>query len=195
VLVGEANTGGRGFLGELGFEPVRRYLVFRQEEGKAEVEGAPEDFGDLTLGHLQNGDEQRLADIQNLSFEGSWGFCPNTADEIGFYLAMTMTRIQDVMVLQDKEEVIGYLWPQFLEESGEGGGAHGWIHMVGVHPDYRGQGLGKKLLRAGLQGFREKGVRAVELTVDEENRGAVHLYSVLGFSTQDTKLWFELNLP
>ncbi|MGB2908159.1 MAG: GNAT family N-acetyltransferase [Candidatus Aminicenantaceae bacterium] len=195
VLVGDSNTGGLEFLDKAGFEPVRRYLVLAREEGRERRNESGVDFGNLVLGHFQGGDEQRLADIQNLCFEGSWGFCPNTADEIGFYLAMTMTRIQDVMVLRDDAEVVGYLWPQILERNKGGGGAHGWIHMVGVRPDYRGQGLGKKLVQTGLQSLRERGVQDVELTVDEENRQAVTLYASLGFSTKDTKLWYELPLP
>ncbi len=195
VIVDEKNSGGREFLDKLGFEPVRRYLVLGLKEGRHGEEKPGPDFGGLTVGHFENGDEQPLADIQNLSFEGSWGFCPNTADEVGFYLAMTMTSIQDVLALRDGEEVIGYLWPQFLAGNKEGAKSYGWIHMVGVRPDYRGRGLGRNLLEAGLQGFREKGAKGVELTVDEENRGAVTLYSHLGFSTRDTKLWYERRLP
>jgi len=195
VLVGDSNTGGMEFLDGAGFEPVRRYLVLGRKEGGERLNEAGVDFGNLALGRFQDGDEQRLADIQNLCFEGSWGFCPNTADEVGFYLAMTMTRIQDVLVLRDDVEVVGYLWPQVLERSKGGGGAHGWIHMVGVRPDYRGQGFGQKLVQTGLQSLRERGVQGVELTVDEENHKAVTLYTSMGFSTKDTKLWYELRLP
>jgi mycothiol synthase len=194
ALVDETNMGGREFLSRAGFEPVRKYLVLGRGDGPHAEETGLE-FGALTLGRFRAGDEQQLADIQNRTFEGSWGFCPNTADEIGFYLAMTMTRMQDVLVLRDGDEVVGYLWPQILEINGGEGGAHGWIHMVGVRPDFRGQGLGKKLVEEGLRGFSERGVKSVELTVDAENRQAVPMYTSMGFVTRAGKIWYERQLP
>ncbi len=194
AFVDETNRGGREFLSRAGFEPVRRSLVL-ERGGGAQAGETEVDFGGISLGRFRDGDEQQLADIQNRSFEGSWGFCPNTADEIGFYLAMTMTHMQDVLVLRDGDEVVGYLWPQILERSGEEGGAHGWIHMVGVRPDYRGRRLGKRLVEVGLRGFSERGVESVELTVDAENTQAVTLYESLGFATKATKIWYERQLP
>lgn len=193
ALVDESNAGGREFLSRAAFKQVRKYLVLERTQSKVAKVRSP--FGGLQLGHFQAGDEQRLADIQNLSFKGSWGFCPNTAEEIGFFLALTMTRLENIFVLRDRKEVVGYLWPQITEQIGAAGGNHGWIHMVGVRPELRGRGFGRNLILTGLAYFAEKEAKAVELTVDEKNQPAVKLYRSLGFKTKARKIWYEYILP
>ena len=193
ALVDESNTGGREFLGRAVFKQVRKYLVLERAQGKGTQ--VRSQFGGLQLGHFRAGDEQRLADIQNLSFKGNWGFCPNTAEEIGFFLALTMTRLENIFVLRVKKEVVGYLWTQITELIKASGGNHGWIHMVGVRPELRGRGLGRNLVLRGLEYFAENEAKNVELTVDEKNQPAVKLYHSLGFKIKARKIWYEYVLP
>ena len=190
ACIDEGNRDGAVFLQHRGFSRARQYLVLERPDG--DYPRDPVDLGDYRLDRFSAGEEQVLADIQNRVFEGSWGFCPNTAEEIGFFLALTMTRLTDVLALRDaRGELVGYLWPQVLARAEAEGGTHGWIHMVGIRADLRGRGLGRRLLQAGLRVFAEQGVRDVELTVDESNRSAVELYRKLGFRIKARKLWFE----
>ncbi len=57
----------------------------------------------------------------------------------------------------------------------------GAIQNVGIIPEYRGQGLGSRLVYAALDGMRSVGVRWATLEVTARNTGAVQLYSRLGF--------------
>jgi len=195
TFVDRGRRGSRAFLKRARFQPVRRYLVLERPAEAGPEELRPDNngggLGELRLKALQDGDEARLAEIQNESFAGSWGFCPNTPEEIRFFLELMGTRIQDVLVLWDGNEAVGYLWPQVVDRKGQKAGKHGWIHMVGVRPDFRGRGWGKLLIEVGLKVFREQGVESVELTVDEMNRTAVNLYTALGFRTKTHKLWYE----
>lgn len=52
---------------------------------------------------------------------------------------------------------------------------------MGVHKEYRGQGIGSKLITKALEHARKIGLEKVELEVFEKNRGAVALYRKLGF--------------
>jgi len=63
--------------------------------------------------------------------------------------------------------------------------------MLGVAPDYRGKGIGKQLVRAGLARLRSKGLQIAELTVDSENKAACALYRSIGFEVQAKTLWYE----
>ncbi|MBA7679601.1 Mycothiol acetyltransferase [subsurface metagenome] len=63
--------------------------------------------------------------------------------------------------------------------------------MLGVDPDYRGRGTGKKVLLAGLAYLKSKGRRVIELTVDSENRAACALYRSAGFKLRTSSLWYE----
>ena len=63
--------------------------------------------------------------------------------------------------------------------------------MLGVNPDYRGRGTGKRLLLAGLSYLKSKGVAIAELEVDSQNETACALYQAIGFKVQDNILWYE----
>jgi mycothiol synthase len=174
-----------------GFEPVRSFLNLEKDQSdRAEAE-LP---ATVKLGCFSPGEEVLLAEIQNRTFAGTWGFCPNSPEEIKFYLDFTDCRLEDILMVRSKKEnkVVGYCWPHLLERGGTNQCLiHGRIHMCGVDPAYQGQGLGKALLCRGLSDLVAKGVRSVEITVDRENRFALSLYKSLGFKKISTNTWFE----
>jgi ribosomal protein S18 acetylase RimI-like enzyme len=55
------------------------------------------------------------------------------------------------------------------------------IANVAVHPDYRRQGIARRLTERSIEFARRKGTPSTWLHVREENYGAVHLYQSLGF--------------
>ena len=61
------------------------------------------------------------------------------------------------------------------------GTSNAWILELGVVPEARNQGVGRKLLLALQEKLKDQGVSKVYLTVDEKNFSARHLYSSLGF--------------
>jgi len=65
-------------------------------------------------------------------------------------------------------------------------GPIGAIQNLGVIPAYRGQGLGRALVRQALHGFYEAGLRRAYLEVTAENSGAVRLYRNVGFRRAKT---------
>jgi GNAT superfamily N-acetyltransferase len=56
-----------------------------------------------------------------------------------------------------------------------------WVHAVYVHPDGRGTGASIALMRAAIEGARERGATRVALWVNGENPHAHRLYERLGF--------------
>ena len=63
--------------------------------------------------------------------------------------------------------------------------------MLGVDPDYRGKGTGKRVLVAGLARLKSKSLQVAELTVDSENKAACALYNSVGFKVQTCSFWYE----
>jgi len=58
----------------------------------------------------------------------------------------------------------------------------GEIYVVAVDPGFRGLGLGRSLLLAGLDHLSGQDLTVAMLYVDADNAGALHLYERLGFA-------------
>ncbi|MGV1007143.1 MAG: mycothiol synthase [Dermatophilaceae bacterium] len=57
------------------------------------------------------------------------------------------------------------------------------VYVVGVHPAYQGQGLGRAVTLLGLHHLREQGYDTVTLYTDGDNAPALAIYRSLGFVT------------
>ena len=87
-------------------------------------------------------------------------------------------------VALDGERVVGWAdifaaWQPVLAHCGRLG--------MGVHPDYRGQGHGERLLSACIAKARAKGITRVELETRIDNARAIRLYEKLGFGHEARK--------
>ena len=77
------------------------------------------------------------------------------------------------------------------EGEAAGGEKKGRIFMIGTDPDYRGRGVGRRVLLAGLAHLKNRGMQVTELTVDSENEAARVLYQSVGFEVRTSSLWYE----
>lgn len=78
---------------------------------------------------------------------------------------------------------MGYVYA-ILDESGEG-----YLEFLGVRPDARRRGLGKRLLLTALNWlFEVKDVSTVGLTVSGDQNNARSLYEKVGFHIRYTGL-------
>ena len=94
-----------------------------------------------------------------------------------------------------RNKSIGYCWTRLIiEENPAAGRMKGEIHMLGVDPDFRKQGIGRNVLLAGLSLLKSKGVTIVELTADGEDPMAMALYQPLGFEIYSRSEWYGKRL-
>jgi RimJ/RimL family protein N-acetyltransferase len=75
-------------------------------------------------------------------------------------------------------EVLPKTWPIY---------AHTGVLGVALLPALRGQGIGGRLIARALEAARAFGFSRVELTVREDNKGAIALYKKFGFVTEGLK--------
>lgn len=59
---------------------------------------------------------------------------------------------------------------------------------ISVLPEYRGQGIGLKLMEAALKAAKEKGLTRIELSVFTDNLPAIKLYEKMGFKCEGRKV-------
>ncbi len=62
--------------------------------------------------------------------------------------------------------------------------AHSGVLGMGLLPQFRRQGIGKRLIAQSLAAARSFGLQRVELMVRENNRGAIALYKRMGFEIE-----------
>ena len=74
-------------------------------------------------------------------------------------------------------------------------GVRGMIGMIGVVPKFRGKGVSRHILQAGMQHLSSVGLAEIGLEVDGNNDPAVRLYNSTGFKTLGERHWFERVLP
>ena len=59
----------------------------------------------------------------------------------------------------------------------EHGGVSGWVEELYVLPDWRGRGIGSRLIAEVIARARELGWRALDLEVDASHKRAISLYT------------------
>ena len=133
-----------------------------------------------------------LTQVQNDAFTGSWGFCPNTEEQIEYRTQMPNTSKDGILFLMEGNSPAGYCWTVMVPAEN---GVRGVISMIGVVPDYRGKGVSRHILQAGMKHLRSIGLAEIGLEVDGNNAPAVGLYESAGFKTMGERHWFERVLP
>lgn len=88
------------------------------------------------------------------------------------------------LAIADDDQIVG--WCDIIRNTLEGFRHAGRMGM-GVLPDYRGAGLGRRLLTNTLDAARAIGIERVELEVFASNASAIALYRRMGFTVEGTK--------
>jgi len=190
VKIGQDNTIARKVLPELGFRVVRRFLELRRPLDEINPPEAVQNA--VTRHHLPPGEIDTLTWLQNRCFTGDWGYNPNTTEEIAFNIKMSHGSPEDVILVYAADKPVGYCWTMIPREvEAAGGKRKGYIYMLGADPDYRGRGIGRIALLAGLIYLRRQGARFAEITVDSENQVARALYQSVGFKKWASSLCYE----
>jgi len=187
VNISQDNAVARIVLPRLGFRFVRRFFQLRLDISKVRWQDI--DQAGLELCHLQRGDEDKLTRIQNRAFAGTWGYNLNTMEEIIYWTNLSGSSPEDVILMRDGDKVVGYCWTGIAHGAGSDERT-GRVFMLGVDPDYRGRGVGKRVLLAGLSYLKSRGFQVVELTVDSRNKIACSLYRSVGFEVRTSSLWY-----
>lgn len=118
----------------------------------------------LTIEHLD-----KLLELEHLCFASPWSREAYAAEFAENSLAHYCGIWQNQRLL-----AFAGFW-QIMDE--------GHIANVGVHPDARGQGMGKILLTRMATACRALGGRAMTLEVRESNMPARRLYEKMGFAS------------
>ena len=172
-----------------GLAPVREFVKMRGKADTADSSATTAaDSGTVLRARLDDHDEiVAVTDLHNLCFEGSWGFSPNTYDEISERVNNDFERTGIPPILTSNGDghrnPSAYVWTTMHESDGR-------IEMIGVRPDKRRAGLGRQIFGAGVRHLIEHGAETISLEVDTQNSAAIRLYESVGLSEYSRTVYY-----
>ena len=108
-----------------------------------------------------------IAGLEKLCFSSPWSE-KSVREELSNPLSLWLTAV-------DGDKVAGYIGSQSVLGESD-------MMNVAVDPDYRRQGIARKLILELIRGLKEKGNHCLTLEVRSSNTPAIELYLQLGFS-------------
>ena len=133
------------------------------------------------LGSAARSDIPRLAELLGLLFSQEREFTPDPEKQREALEAILADRSRGrIFVAREGSEVVGMASLLYTVSTAEGGKAALFEDLV-VHPDFRNQGIGARLLEHVIAQARAEGVLRLTLLTDMQNEQAQVLYRRLGF--------------
>ncbi|MHB9287121.1 ribosomal protein S18-alanine N-acetyltransferase [Halobacteriales archaeon Cl-PHB] len=128
---------------------------------------APQQGDGPTIREAERADLLAVFRIEQQSFPQPWPFTAfeGYLDDGGFLVAAD-------------DGVVGYVVADTVPNHGR---PLGHVKDIAVHEEYRGEGIGRRLLRRALAVLEARGVASVKLEVRETNEPARALYEDVGF--------------
>ena len=120
-----------------------------------------------------------IGDITSLDEKLAGEYRPEVWERrLGYYLRRDP---ETSTVAEADGRVVGFMLGEV--RSGEFGLEEptGWIEVLGVDPDYRGNAIGRRLAERVLASFSTLGAKTVRTLVDEEMAGIAEFFAALGF--------------
>ncbi len=90
-----------------------------------------------------------------------------------------------VLVAEIEGKIAGYVTGHLAESM------NGSIGLFAVDSNWRGQGIGRRLLAGVMHAFRQSGMQTASVVTQARNIGAQRLYQKAGFRTRSARLWFH----
>ena len=122
-------------------------------------------------------DVEQVVQIDRLSFTLPWS-------ERTYCLELTENSVAHLLVAEQedqlKQSIVGYVGFWFIVDE-----AH--ISTLAVHPDFRGKGIGRRLLEEALEEASRLGADLVTLEVRASSQIPIDLYKKFGFQIRASK--------
>lgn len=120
----------------------------------------------LIIRLMQESDLPSVVEIERLSFTTPW------SERLFFNEIYKQRALAQVAAVGDR--VIGYICSNYVADEGH-------ILNLAVHPDFRGRGIAKRLVKEILAELKENACRFLYLEVRASNNIAREFYEGLGF--------------
>ena len=178
------------FLQQHGFKAVRTFYTMEYQIPKhlqPQHAAAPQNSGALPDGMSIKTSaltSEAYAALHNIVWVDHYAYQPLTTEQAAHERESPDYNAElDLSLHNSDDTAIGFCTCMIsAEENAQLQRKIGWVHRIGVRREYRGSGLGRVLLRAGVASILAAGMDSVRLGVDTSNAtGALELYTSEGF--------------
>jgi mycothiol synthase len=138
-------------------------------------------------------DPAAWAALFNESFVDHWNHEPRTAEDIQHAQSEPIYRPDlDLVIVAPDGTLAAFCWGRLDSEANPiSGRKDGQIGLLGSRRGYRGIGLGRAILLAGMRALAAAGAESAALSVDADSpTGATRLYESAGFCTVLTRMLY-----
>ena len=88
------------------------------------------------------------------------------------------------LVAEEEGKVIGFVIGD-VKDWGFGVEKSGWLEIIGIHPKYMGQGIGRELGKRLLEHFSAKGIKNVYTVARWDSGDLLAFFKSIGFDRSD----------
>jgi mycothiol synthase len=141
----------------------------------------------VNLRTIRPGEDERVLAALNRAWAGTWNFVSIPME----MLAKDLDGHREGMLLgvetDDADHVIATCHGVFEPgQQNPDGNPRAWISNVTVDPDFRGRGIARTMLGAGIEYLRSRGATSITLGVDADNPAPFRLYQSVGFEVSSS---------
>lgn len=94
-------------------------------------------------------------------------------------------------VIEDKGRVVGFLFGLVTERTPR----EGYIHLVGIDPEYRRRGVGRRLYEEFERHARDAGAVRLKAITTPGNQGSIEFHRALGYAVEQVADYAGPNRP
>jgi mycothiol synthase len=173
----------RAAAASVGFEPVRTFahMLLPADAPTPDSHTLP----GLHIRSIRKGEDRRVLAALNRAWTGTWNF-------VSIPLAMLEQDLKGqrkgMLLCVDESNRIVATCHAVYEPSDRNPDNHprAWISNLTVDPDYRGRGIARAMLAAGIAHLRSRGAASVTLGVDANDPAPFTLYRSVGFQIESS---------
>ncbi|MBM3156612.1 MAG: GNAT family N-acetyltransferase [Chloroflexi bacterium] len=88
------------------------------------------------------------------------------------------------VVAEARDKVVGFVLGRVVGSPSELRDV-AWIELIGIHPDYQRQGIGRKMLDVWKERCRKKGIKKVHIMLNWRDWRMLSFFESMGFSRGD----------
>lgn len=175
-----------------GLVAERTLLILRKEfDGPVAAEKVPDG---VTLRSFAAGDEDAIVAVNSRAFAQHPEQGAMDRADLDRRMSSDWFDPEGLFVAEHAGQIVGFHWTK-IPSTGSGQARVGEVYVVGIDPEAQGGGLGKALTARGLRHLQERGVPAVILYVEGDNKPALAVYRGLGFGEFKKDVLYTKPLP